>query len=175
MVKNLQAEIGVMLISDMQRKELERHFHQNQLVFEAVSRRPFCVNMGKKNPLYGQKTVRFEDLLQFPLARIREDKFTYLEHTASVDSASIKSFKRVYYFDNDETILNFVRQTNAVKLGYYWCADDYEKTGIHTVLVENNTYQVTLGWLHRKNDLLSPGGKRFIEIFRKHYDDSLYV
>ena len=168
-VKSMQSEIGIVFVSDAQRRFISKYFDQNQLEFHEVDTKQFCVNLSRKNPLYDVEKIYIEDLIPFPLARCQEDSFSFPECATSLGDIRINSFQKIFYFDNDDTLLNFVRQTNAIKLGFPWCSEYYEELGIRSKTVENTDYNITLGWICRKGDLMSPIAKKFIETLEYYF------
>ncbi|MBQ8536125.1 MAG: hypothetical protein IJ461_01805, partial [Clostridia bacterium] len=142
------------------------------LDYTPTSIKPYCINIGPNNPYYHQETITRQEIIQFPIARFIEDELSYLDFSISTEGIGMGNNHRVYYFNSDAQILDFVAQTNAYKVGNPWCREAYEEKGIRCLaLVPDDGLPLELGWIKRKGHSLSPAACRFLEIFEKRFRD----
>lgn len=168
-VKNLESEIGVVFITSGEHQKYTQAFHENQLEYNLIATRRCCVNVSRHNPLYNRENIAFGELLAFPLARFVEDGLSLLDTPREPGQSGFLDFQQVFYFDSDCSILNFVRETNAVKIGYSWCRESYESTGIHCLEVTDDVNPIELGWIRRKNQTLTDVGQLFVNTLMELY------
>ena len=100
-----------------------------------------------------------------------EDGLSFLDFSAPTDGVSFGQCKNIFYFDSDSSILSFVAQTTAYKIGYPWCREDYEAFGIRCVELENSTQPLELGWIKRRNQELSQIASRFVDTLVRLYGE----
>lgn len=112
--------------------------------------------------------------MQYPLARFIEDDLSLLDYTVTDDEIEygFQDFNKVFFFDSDCSIINFVRQSHAIKIGYSWNQLEYEQLGIKCLPIMPRL-QLDLGWIKRKNETLSPEATLFIEIMKEKYSNKV--
>ena len=65
-VSTSKSEIGILYLSDFNRKAIEKILRSNQLEFHSLIRCEPSVYLWKGNPLAGRKVIRMEDLADYP-------------------------------------------------------------------------------------------------------------
>ncbi len=170
-VRRMESEIGIILVSTNQQKKYDKKFRENGIEYERLSVSNACINMSENHPLAKQKNFTYSELIQYPLARFIEDDLSLLDYTVSNNKSEygFKDFNKVYFFDSDCSIINFIRQSNAVKIGYSWNQHEYARLGIICLPIIPFC-QLDLGWIKRKNDSLSPEASLFIKIMKEKYE-----
>ncbi len=162
-VRSLESEVGVVFITSGCHRNYMLAFQESQLEYHRLSVRTCCINLGPKNPLYHRDTVTRQEILEFPLARFVEDDLSFLDFSVVTDGVGLSHNKRIFYFNSDSAILSFVAQTDAYKIGYSWCREDYEQFGIRCLELDPPPLPLELGWIKRKDQQLSPIALQFVE------------
>lgn len=162
-VRSLESEVGVVFITSGCHKNYMSAFRESLLEYHRLSTRTCCVNLGPQNPLYHREKVTRQEVLDFPLARFVEDDLSLLDFSVVTDGIGLSHNKRIFYFNSDSAILSFVAQTDAYKIGYSWCREDYERFGIRCLEFDPPSSPLELGWIKRKDRQLSGLALRFVE------------
>lgn len=171
-VEQLESELGVIFISSVQHQSYMENFEEHGLEYFHVCSRKGCVNVGPNNPLYQQETVDYRELINYPLARFIEDDLSLLDFGSSLDNIGLQRFSRVIYFDSDCSVINFIRQTDAIKLGFSWCNEDYERIGVRCLEISGlhaDEGFIELGWIKRKKQELTEAAQMFIDEMHTDY------
>ena len=170
-VRSMESEIGIIFITSGMYRNYLANIEENQLEYTRTSTKKCCVNVGPKNPLYDRNVIRRQELKPYPMARYIEDELSNMDFAVEKDGVGLSQHKKVFYFNSDCSILNFVAQTEAFKLGYPWCRKEYAQLGIRCIELENNEGPLELGWIKRSSQELSPPARIFIEKFESIFKD----
>ena len=170
-VRSLESEVGVVFITSGCHRNYMSAFRESQLEYHRLSTRACCVNLGPKNPLYHRDSVTRQELLEFPIARFVEDDLSFLDFSVITDGIGLSHNKRIFYFNSDSAILSFVAQTDAYKIGYSWCREDYERFGIRCLEFDPPPSPLELGWIKRRDQRLGDIALRFVETLTRLFGD----
>lgn len=164
-VKSFKSEIGILCLIEFNRIPMEKLLHANQLEFTRLTARELCVYLWKKHPLAKKKTLRFEDLTDYPFLFFEQDdiaSFYFSDKFSDTDNCPkiIKTTDRA-------TMLNLMAELN----GYTLCPDIIceEVNGPDYVAVPLKTdnkavaCQAEIGYIRKKNTILSNAGELLIE------------
>lgn len=66
-VSNGISEVGVIFLSDFNRKELEKIFIDNNLTFKRIIRCGSYIYLGLNHPLADREIIEYEDIIRYPL------------------------------------------------------------------------------------------------------------
>ncbi|MBQ5398377.1 MAG: LysR family transcriptional regulator [Ruminococcus sp.] len=170
-VFNGKSEIGILYLNDFNRKPLEKLLKSNGLSFTPLAQCNAYVYLWKEHPLANKKTIRFEDLKDYPCLSFEQgDKgsFYYAEEILSTADypKTIKATDRA-------TMLNLMIGLN----GYTLCSGviSEELNGSNYLAVpfeaEDDTVgsNMVIGYISKKNMLLS----HIAELYVKELDSYL--
>ena len=169
-VGNLKSEIGILYLSDFNRKILEKLFVENELEFHRLVDCNAYVYLWKKHPLAGEKSIRFEQLEDYPCLSFEQGEkgsFYFAEEILSTNDypRTIKACDRA-------TMLNLMVGLN----GYTLCSgiifselngDDYVAVPFESDEKNSNSV-MEIGYITKKNSPLSEIGEIYIEELKKY-------
>lgn len=164
-VANSAAEIGIVLVNNAQFKEFRHTIGYKNLEFNPIAQDTWYVNVGPKSPLYGQTEVTMEELLDYPVIRRHDDYFSNLTFYLEIDGVKLTSFKKVVHANDSAAIVNMIQATDVFRFTPGVSRRDYDLRGIRTIPIRNCGVEISIGWIRRKKELLSPGAVEFIDIF----------
>lgn len=168
-VTNLRSEIGILHLSDFNRSALEKVFKANDLIFEKLVSCNAYVYLWKNHPLAKQNVLTFEDLKNYPCLMFDQNassSFYYAEEILAE-----KEYSKIIRTTDRATNLNLMKGLNA----YCLCSGiiSNELNGNDFVAVpfsdsENTLNCMEIGYITRKNVMLSKAGKDYLEELKKY-------
>lgn len=162
-VKNHRSELGILYINDFNKKVLQRIFSENGLEYFPLFQCGIYVFLSKTHPLAENKIICLDDLLEYPYLSFEQgdkNSFYFAEEVFST-----YDYKKVIKADDRATMLNLMIGLN----GYTTCSgiisenlngDPYKAIPLETDEI------MQIGYIKRKKTVLSPLGKRYIEILK---------
>jgi DNA-binding transcriptional LysR family regulator len=164
-VASSSAEIGIVFINNAQFKEFKHTIGYKNLEFNPIAQDTWYINAGPESPLYDRSEVSMEELLDYPIIRQHDDYFSNLTFYLEIDGVKLTSFKKTVHVNNYAAIVNMLRTTDVFRFTPGVSRLDFELAGIRTIPIRNCQVEVSIGWLRRKKELLSPGAMEFVDIF----------
>ena len=113
-VGELRSEIGVLFMSDYNRKVIRRHLDKYELEFCPLIECRACVYLWKGHPLAGRKSIRWEDLKDYPCLTFEQG--TSSSSFYSEEILTEKNYDRLIYTNDRATNLNLMVGLNAYML-----------------------------------------------------------
>lgn len=163
-VKNQKSELGILYLNDYNRAVLGKIFSEEQLVFTPLFDCSIYAYMSKNNPLAMKKSISIEELDEYPCLGFDQgdrNSFYFAEEVMST-----YQFKRYIRANDRATLLNLMTGLN----GYTLCSGIIcqDLNGSDYVAVKLNTsVKMTIGYIARKNAVISEMGQRYIEEISK--------
>ena len=171
-VGNLRSEIGILYLSDFNRKMMQKLFRDNDLEFHSLIIVQAFVYLFKDHPLAGEKSIGFDQLRDYPALFFEQKNgsFYYSEEILSENE-----YERMIHTNDRATNLNLMVALNA----YTLCSGIIceELNGEDFVAVpfrddeENRNSQMEIGYLTKKHSIRSQMGARYIEELKKYLTD----
>ncbi len=160
-----KSEIGILYLSDFNRRPLEKLLRSNQLEFHPLKECKAYVYLWKGNPLAKKSVIRFEDLAEYPCLAFEQgasDSFYYAEEILSTNE-----YPRIIRATDRATMLNLM-----VGLGGYTLCSGViceELNGSDYAAVPFDAGEdavgsrMEIGYITRKNAVLSSIAKQYVE------------
>lgn len=169
-VASLRSELGILYLSDYNRKALLELFRNKGLVFHHLINCNAYVYLWKGHPLAGRKSISFDDLAPYPCLSFEqgdESSFYFAEEILSTNEypQSIKVTDRA-------TNLNLMTGLNGYTLCSGIICEELNGSDFIAVPYEadvNNPNSIMeVGYVVRANAVLSPLAERYIEEIRRY-------
>ena len=171
-VGNLRSEIGILYLSDFNRKVLEKLLNDYELQFQKLIDCSAYVYLWKDHPLAKEKSIRFEQLREYPCLSFEQGEkgsFYFAEEILGENeyTRTVKACDRA-------TMLNLMVGLD----GYTLCSGIIcsELNGGDYVVVpfeadeENQNRVMEVGYITKKHSILSEVGEIYIEEVKKYLD-----
>lgn len=168
-VSNMRSEIGILNLSDFNRAALTKVFKANELVFEKLVSCSAYVYIWNQHPLAKKESLTFEDLKDFPCLMFDQNansSFYYAEEILAE-----KEYPKIIRTTDRATNLNLMKGLNA----YCLCSGiiSEELNGDDFIAVpftakENIGNCQEIGYITKKNIILSKAGQDYIEELKKY-------
>ena len=107
-----------------------------------------------------------EELLDATFVRLPDDYFSNLTHYLEIGGIHLGKIRRKLYVSDSAAILALLRQTDVIRFGPALSAPDFAEYGIHSIPVRNSGVEISVGWLQRKRELLTPEAEEFVGLLK---------
>ncbi|MGN1122598.1 MAG: LysR family transcriptional regulator [Eubacteriales bacterium] len=164
-VATLRSEIGILYLSDFNRKALMKLFHANDLEFHRLIDCHAYVYLWKGHPLANQTSICFSQLSEYPCLSFEQGDNSSLYYSEEILSEN--EYPQIIKANDRATMLNLMVGLN----GYTLCSGIIceELNGEDFIAVPfdgENTGQsgiMEIGYITKKNIILSKVGELYIE------------
>ena len=169
-VSSMKSEIGVLYLSDFNRKSMEKLLRSSGLEFHHLIDCQAYVYLWKNHPLAGEESISFSQLSDYPcLAFEQGDNSSFY---LAEEILSTNEYPRIIRANDRATMLNLMVGLN----GYTLCSGIIceELNGNEFAAVpfrddeENHNSIMEIGYVVRKNTMPGKMGKLYIEALKKY-------
>lgn len=165
-----KSEVGVLYVSDFNRKALEKFFRNGNLQFYPLIRCDAYVYLWREHPLAKKKSICFAELEEYPCLSFEqgaEGSFYFAEEIMSTNE-----YRRTIKATDRATMLNLMVGLG----GYTLCSGiiSEEVNGPDFVTVpfvwdeQQNAEEMEIGYIVRKNTILSGMAELYIQAIKKY-------
>lgn len=164
-VASMKSEIGILYLSDFNRAAIGKLFRTARLEFHHLIDCKAYVYLWSGHPLAKQKSIRFEELKDYPCLSFEQgdtSSFYFAEEILSTNE-----YIRTIKANDRATMLNLMIGLN----GYTLCSgiiceelngDDFIAVPFEADSVEENS-MMEIGYITKRNSILSDIGDKYIE------------
>ncbi len=163
-VKNFRSEIGILYLNEFNRKVLTKLFQEYGLEFHRLLDCGIFVYLWKENPLAKQKTIRLEELEEYPCLSFEQgdnNSFYFAEEVLST-----YQYKQLIKANDRATMLNLMVGLNGYTLCSGIICEELNGSDYCAVPLESDEI-MTIGYLCRKGSVISPLGQKYLEEIKK--------
>ncbi|MBP3754619.1 MAG: LysR family transcriptional regulator [Lachnospiraceae bacterium] len=159
-VKNMKSEIGVIALSDFNKKPFKKLFTDASLEFHELFTRNSYVYLKKDHPLAKKKVISLEELQDYPCMVF--DQGDYNSFYYREEALATYDYKKAISTNERATSIELMLGLNGYAVGAAMLGDSLNASDITVVkLKEQET--LTFGYLVRKGIELSDMGKYFVK------------
>ena len=168
-----RSEIGILYLSDFNRRVMMKLLNEHDLSFHHLTDCHAFVYLWREHPLAGRESITFDDLAPYPCLSFEqgENSNFYL----SEEILSTNEYPRTIKCSDRATMLNMM----VGALGYTLCSGIIceELNGDHYLAVpyredeENPNSIMEIGYITRKNHILSALGEQYIDELNRYLTD----
>ncbi len=172
-VASSRSEIGILYLDDFNRTALLKLLHENNLKFTHLIDCRAFVYLWKKHPLAQREAITFEDLAPYPCLSFEqgENSSFYL----SEEILSTNEYPRIIKCCDRATVLNLMVGLNAYTLCSGIICQELNGEDYIAVpyLTDEKNSMMEIGYLTRKNSLLTTVGERYILELKRYLGQEL--
>ncbi|MDO5540273.1 MAG: LysR family transcriptional regulator [Eubacteriales bacterium] len=173
-VSTMKSEIGVLYLCDFNRKAMEKLLKSANLEFHHLIDCQAYVYIWKEHPLAGEKSISFEQLKDYPCLSFEQGDNSSFYFAEEILSAN--EYSQVIKANDRATMLNLMVGLN----GYTLCSGIIceELNGNDYLAVpfqddeQNPNSTMEIGYIIRRNSILSGMGERYIEAIKDYLNIS---
>lgn len=170
-VGNSLSEIGILYLSNYNRRVLTKLFNDYNLEFHKLADCAAFVYLYKEHPLANKKSITYKELLKYPNMTFEQGDNTslYMAEEILVEN----EFPQKIQVNDRATMLNLMRGLN----GYTLCSGiiSQDLNGDDYVVIpykddKNNPNSIMeIGWIQRRNTILSKIGEDYIQELKEYF------
>ena len=163
-VERGEAELGVLLYNSVQGKEVKHMLQYKNMEYNVLGTDTWYANVGPYSPLYDRKEVSAEELPQYPVVRMPDDYFSNLTFYLAVGGVLLTEFKKVVYMSDNAAAVNMLKYTDVFRFGSRINSGEFALHGIRTIPIKDCGVEISVAWIRRKKEILSPVAREFTQI-----------
>lgn len=166
-VSGRKSEIGVIFLSDMTERFMNRVLVSNDLEFHEIMRIKPHAFIGINHPLSNRKSIKVNDLFGYPyvaFSKKNNDSFNYSEEAVI---PNIDKFKKIVYVNDRASCYNVLVHTDCVSTGSGILPEGYSDDGIKSIPIEDANDYMRLGWIGLRDMSISYQAEEYINILKK--------
>lgn len=169
-VSTLKSEIGVLFLSDFNRKSMEKLLNSAGLKFHHLIECQAYVYLWKNHPLAGERSIRFEQLNGYPCLSFEQgDNSTFY---LAEEILATNEYPQVIKANDRATMLNLMVGLNGYTLCSGIICEELNGSDFLAIPFEDDEQNpnsiMEIGYITRKNVLLSGMGERYVEALKKY-------
>jgi len=168
-VATLKSEIGILYLSDFNRQFINKILQTNGLEFVHLIDCDVYAYLWKEHPLASRKSVSIEELEHYPCLTFEQGDKSSFYFAEEIISTS--EFSRVIKASDRSTMLNLMKGLN----GYTFCSGiicgNLNGSDYTAVPLSDKTDRMEIGYIKRKNIILSDIGREYIENLRAYLEN----
>ena len=171
-VGSLRSEIGILFMSSANRKTIEKIMKDEELEFHPLIKCRAYVYLWGQHPLAKEKTIGIEQLESYPCLSFEqaEEEYYFAEEILSENT-----YPRTIKVTDRSTMLNLMVGLNGYTLCSGIISSDLNGDGYVVVPfredAENPNSIMEIGYITKKNSMLSKMGEEYIEELNKYLDN----
>ena len=173
-VSAMKSEVGVLYLSDFNRKALLKLLHSANLEFHHLIDCQAYVYLWKNHPLANEKSISYSQLAKYPCLSFEQgDKSSFY---LSEEILSTNEYSRTVKASDRATMLNLMVGLN----GYTLCSGIIceELNGSDYLAIpfegdeQNQNSDMEIGYITRKNSILSKVGNLYVSSLKKYLEQN---
>ena len=173
-VSAMKSEVGVLYLSDFNRKALLKLLHSASLEFHHLIDCQAYVYLWKNHPLANEKSISYSQLAKYPCLSFEQgDKSSFY---LSEEILSTNEYSRTVKASDRATMLNLMVGLN----GYTLCSGIIceELNGSDYLAIpfegdeQNQNSDMEIGYITRKNSILSKVGNLYVSSLKKYLEQN---
>ena len=169
-VITLRSEIGILYLNDFNRKAIQKLLRENSLEFHSLIKCGTYVYLWKGHPLANNKSIRFEELSEYPCLSFEQGASASLYFAEEMLSAN--DYPRIIKANDRATMLNLMVGLNGYTLCSGIICEELNGPDYAAIPFEakddSADNQTEIGYIVKKNQVLSDMGKLYIEAMQKY-------
>lgn len=169
-VKNQKSELGVLYMNDYNQPVLKKILSESGLQFAPLFECSIYAYMSKNHPLAVKKEITMDDLNEYPCLSFEQGNYNSFYFAEEV--LSTYPYKKMIRVNDRATILNLMIGINGYTLCSGIICEDLNGTDYIAVKLKTPE-KMTIGYISRKNAIISALGQRYIEELSKYREQVL--
>ena len=166
-VQSGKSDLGIIFLSDLTEAALLHQFSSKNLEFHELKRIRPHVFLNVNHPLAQKAVIEPEELTAYPYVIFSKKDEISLKFSEEANFQTNLDFDQIIYINDRATFYNIVAHTTPLSTGSGFLPKGYYDSRICAIPLADSAEEMRIGWLKRKDALLSPKALEFIAILEK--------
>ena len=168
-VGTLKSEIGVLYISDINRRMIQKLLHEHELEFHTLIKCPACVYLSKMHPLANETELSLEQLDNYPCLSFEQGTETEIYFAEEI--LSEHTYQKTIRTTDRATMMNLIAGLN----GYTICSSIFSENlsadkFVVIPLKEGHDITMEIGYITKKGNILSDMGIQYVNEMHRYLE-----
>lgn len=166
-VSTLKSEIGVLYLSEFNKKAINKMLVSENLIFHSLIQCNAYVYIWKEHPLAKSKSISFDELMPYPCLSFEQgDNGSFY---LAEEILSTNNYQRTVKTSDRATMLNLMVGLNGYTLCSGIICEELNGTDFVAIPFEENLNSIMeIGYITKKNMFLSELGSMYIDELKKY-------
>lgn len=176
-VQEARSDVGLLYLSDFNRRYLKRLFRQAEVEFHPLTTVHAYVYLYKNHPLAHQESISFEDLKNYPCLSFDQGKegSAYLSEEILPDD----QYDRLIKTNDRATMLNLMVGLNGYTLCSGFICEELNGSDYIAIPFQDDdahrNSQMEIGYIVRRSEVLSPIAESYIEELKSYIEKNMVI
>lgn len=163
-----EAELGFVFVPSNKSNAFHYMLSRKKLEYVSLVQSDLVVYVGKKNPLYGAKSLRPQDLQQLKFVQMTDDFFSFQELLGEQFTQGKGGLRpdNVIETSSSHVMIQMLNETALCNICSYWLKDRYKYYDFRMLPVEGLENKVSFGYIKNMHEELSSLAKEFLDFIK---------
>ena len=161
-VSQRKSDIGILFLSDMSEKFMNRILSANDLEYNEIARIRPHVFINKDHVLAGKEHINLSELTDYPYIVFSKKDNTTSNYSEEAVFCGSLDFKKIIYVNDRATVYNIISHTDAFTTGSGILPTGYAPDNITSIPIGDNLDYMRLVWIKLKDLNINPLAEKFI-------------
>lgn len=162
-VSQRKSDIGILFLSDMSEKFMNRILSANDLEYNEIARIRPHVFINKDHVLAGKEHINLSELTDYPYIVFSKKDNTTSNYSEEAVFCGSLDFKKIIYVNDRATVYNIISHTDAFTTGSGILPAGYAPDNITSIPIGDNLDYMRLVWIKLKDFNINPLAEKFID------------
>lgn len=148
-ISGQEYELGFLFVPDHKQSALLHMLERKNLDFVPLRKVDMVLYAGRKNPLYGKKSITPEELLKLQFIQMEDDFFSIEDMLYILPRflGKKQELDRVIRTNSNHMMVQMLQETKLCNLGSYWLKNHYRQNDFGRIPVEGFEGRVSFGYV----------------------------
>ena len=166
-VSGRKSDIGIIFLSDMTEKFMNRVLSSNELEFKEIKRIRPHVFLSKTHPLAEREKISVRELTVYPYVVFAKKNNTSFNFSEEAVLSGSNEFKKIIYVNDRATAYNIISHSDAFSTGSGLLPEGYCPAELKSIPIKDDLDYMRLGWIKIKDLPMNQKAEEFIELLEK--------
>ena len=162
-VSQRKSDIGILFLSDMSEKFMNRILSANDLEYNEIARIRPHVFINKDHVLAGKEHINLSELTDYPYIVFSKKDNTTSNYSEEAVFCGSLDFKKIIYVNDRATVYNIISHTDAFTTGSGILPAGYAPDNITSIPIGDNLEYMRLVGIKLKAFNINPLAEKFID------------
>ena len=160
------SDVGVLFLSNVIREFIERLLSERDLKFHPLKTVVPHAFIGKNHPLAHRQYLDVQELGNYPFVAFDQERAAFLHFSEEIALADFQPSQKMIFISDRASSYQVQAGTDAISVGTGLLPPGFHHPDIVAIPIRNPGDRIHLGWIQKKDTVLSQEANAFIEILK---------